>query len=64
MKTYMKPEARTIKMVASAQLMAYSGQIEDGYAKPSTRPATFWQNSNDDNSSDESEYSLDSPLWK
>ena len=63
MKTYMKPEARAIKMLASAQLMAGSGQIEEGYAKPSNRPATFWSN-NDDNSSDEREYSLDSPLWK
>lgn len=66
MKTYMKPETRTIKMVDCAQLMAGSenGQLDNPHAKPSTRPATFWQNSNDDNSSDESEYSLDSPLWK
>lgn len=65
MKTYMKPETRSIKMVASAQLMAGSegGQIDNPHAKPGNKPVMIWSN-DEDSSSDETEYSLDSPLWK
>lgn len=62
MKRYTKPATQYIK-IAGSSILAASGQIEEGYAKPSTTPANFWMDDNDSTQDDDQD-DFGGSLWK